>query len=451
MNKNIKTFFKNLSSAEVITLGFAGIIFLGAVLLMLPISSKDGSFTPFLDCLFTSTSAVCVTGLIIYDTFTHWSFFGQLIIISLIQIGGMGVITVALILFLLSGKRISLKQRLIMNDSISGSGTGSIIHFTGFIIKAILMVELCGALLLASRFIPQMGIINGIWAGIFHSISAFCNAGFDLMGQYEQFSSLCLYISDPVVNLTIMALIVVGGIGFIVWKDILKNGFNFRNYKLQSKLVLITTALLLILPAMFFFFYEFNLPQWKEMSIKEKIWASAFQSVTPRTAGFNTVDMTKYSPTSYLITVILMLIGGSPASTAGGFKTTTIAVLILCSISFMKRDESISVFNRRISNDVVNNAVTILFMYIFLLFAGSSIISIVDGLSLPDCVFECASAIATVGLSCGVTAECSEFSRIVLIALMYLGRVGGLTLLFAISRQPENVIVHKPVEDVTIG
>ena len=441
----------SITPAQVITLGFAGIIFLGALLLCLPIATKDGMGANFWDALFTATSATCVTGLVLHDTFSYWSFFGQLIILSLIQIGGMGVVTVAIVIFMLSGKRISLKQRVIMQESISISQNGGILRFTGFILRAMIVMEIVGALILSYRFIPRMGIGEGVWAGIFHSVSAFCNAGFDLMGQFKPYNSLCDYVSDPLVNLVIILLIVIGGIGFLVWDDVFTHKLRFRHYRFQSKIVLLVTVSLIVFPTIFFFLYELSLPQWTGMSPSERFWAALFQAVTPRTAGFNTIDQTALSPQSTLLTILLMLIGGSPASTAGGFKTTTLAVVILCALSFMKRRSGVEVFNRRIAPNVIFNAATLVLFYITAVLFAAFFISIYDELSLSACIFEASSAIATVGLSVGVSAEASLPSRLILMALMYLGRIGGLTFIYAVQRTYRAPLSKKPVDHLTVG
>lgn len=442
---------KNITPAQVITLGFAAIILAGALLLCLPISTRDGMGAPFWDALFTATSATCVTGLILHDTFSYWTFFGQLVIITLIQIGGMGVVTVAITIFVLSGKRIGLKQRVIMQESISLSQNGGIIRFTGFILRGMIIIEAIGAILLAYRFIPRMGVVEGTWAGIFHSISAFCNAGFDLMGQFKPYDSLCYYIADPLVNTVIMLLIIIGGIGFLVWEDICRHKLHFRLYRLQTKLVLVTTFCIILFPALFFFFYEMSLPQWAELSLPEKIWAALFQSVTPRTAGFNTIDQTALSTESSIVTIILMLIGGSPGSTAGGIKTTSFAVMLLCTVSFIRRKGGVEVFDRRLPGSVLPNAVTLVVLYFSGMLLGAMFISIRDGLPLLQCCYETTSAIATVGLSVGISSEASLPSRIVLIALMYLGRLGGLTLLYAMQRNYRAPLSRKPEESVTVG
>ena len=308
---------RKLSSSQIILFGFAGVILIGTLLLMLPFATNSGQSASFWDALFTSTSAVCVTGLIVQDTATYWSAFGQSVILLLIQIGGMGVITIAAAITMASGKKISLMQRSTMQDAISAPQVGGIVRFTGFILKGIFLFELLGALVLMTVFIPEYGV-KGIWLAVFHSISAFCNAGFDLMGTKSPYSSLTSYANHPVVNITIMLLIVIGGIGFLTWQDIRQNGIHIRRYRMQSKVILATTGILLIVPAIYFFFFEFSAEP-----MGKRILLSAFQSVTPRTAGFNTADLTALSETGQTLTIGLMLIGGSPGSTAGGMKTTT--------------------------------------------------------------------------------------------------------------------------------
>ncbi len=436
---------KKLTSFQIIIFGFLGVILLGTFLLMLPVSSRSGHMTPFMDALFTSTSAVCVTGLIVHDTATYWSSFGQFIIIVLIQIGGMGVITVAASFALISGRKISLMQRSTMQEAISAPKVGGIVRLTSFIIKITLLIELLGAVIMAPVFYKDFGM-KGIWMAFFTSISAFCNAGFDLMGVKEHFSSLTYYMAQPVINITIMLLIIIGGIGFLTWDDIRSNGFHVHKYRMQSKVILWTTALLLILPAIYFFFYEFG-----SLTFKDRIFSSLFQAVTPRTAGFNTVDLTSMSETGQSITIALMLIGGSPGSTAGGMKTTTIAVLFATAISTFRRKEYASYFGRRIDDDVIKNAATILLMYITLCFTGALIISMTEGYPMLTCLFESASAVGTVGLTLGITPSLHLLSRIILILLMFFGRVGGLTLIFAALSGTQKNVSKLPREKITVG
>ena len=436
---------RRLTSSQIILFGFAAVILVGAVLLMLPVSSAAGTATPPLDCLFTSTSAVCVTGLVVYDTASHWSAFGQAVILLLIQIGGMGVITVAIAITMASGKKISLMQRSTMQDAISAHQVGGIVRFTGFILRGIFLFELLGALALMTVFIPEFGT-GGIWLAVFHSVSAFCNAGFDLMGTRARFSSLTAYAEHPVVNITVMALIIIGGIGFLTWQDIRHNGIHLGRYRMQSKVILVVSGILIVLPAVYFFFCEFaGLP------FAQRFWGSLFQAVTPRTAGFNTLDLTSLSETGKMVTCLLMLTGGSPGSTAGGMKTTTLAVLVACAAAIFRKRENGQFFGRRITDETVKNAVTVFLMYITLFLAGGMIISRAENLPLLTCLFESASAVGTVGLTLGITPGLGMVSRVVLICLMFFGRVGGLTLIFATLPANKNTLSKLPLEKITVG
>ena len=436
---------RKLSSSQIILFGFAGAILVGTLLLLLPFATNSGQSASFWDALFTSTSAVCVTGLIVQDTATYWSAFGQSVILLLIQIGGMGVITVAAAIAMASGKKISLMQRSTMQDAISAPQVGGIVRFTGFILKGIFLFELLGALVLMTVFIPEYGL-KGIWLAVFHSISAFCNAGFDLMGTKSPYSSLTSYADHPVVNITIMLLIVIGGIGFLTWQDIRQNGIHIRRYRMQSKVILSTTGILLAIPALYFFCFEFSAEP-----MGRRIFLSLFQSVTPRTAGFNTADLTALSETGQTLTIGLMLIGGSPGSTAGGMKTTTAAVLIACAIAIFRRRENGHFFGRRISDETVKNAVTVFLMYISLFLLGGMIISRVENLPMLTCLFETASAIGTVGLTLGITPGLHLASKLILISLMFLGRIGGLTLIFATLSANKNTLSKLPLEKITVG
>lgn len=434
-----------LTTSQSIILGFFSMILLGTFLLMLPFSSRAGVATPFSDALFTATSAVCVTGLVVYDTAAYWSVFGQTVIIILIQIGGMGVITVAASFALISGRRISLMQRSTMQEAISAPKVGGIVRLTSFIIRISLLIELLGAVAMAPVFCRDFGP-KGLWMALFHSISAFCNAGFDLMGTSAPFSSLTGYAADPVINVIVMLLIVIGGIGFLTWDDIRAHKLHVHQYRMQSKVILCTTAILLLFPALYFFFFEFP-----SLAPGERVLASLFQSVTTRTAGFNTADLTALSEPGRYIMIALMLIGGSPGSTAGGMKTTTIAVLFASAISTFFRKEYAHFFGRRIDDGVIKNAATILLMYLSLFFFGGLAISIIEGAPMLDCLFETASAVGTVGLTLGLTSHLGLVSRGILIVLMFFGRVGGLTLIFAaLSGTAKNVSKY-PQEKITVG
>ncbi len=437
---------KQLSSSQIIILGFAAVIMLGCFLLMLPFSVQHGAGTSFTDALFTATSAVCVTGLIVQDTATYWSPFGQAVILALIQIGGMGVVTIAIAVYTFSGRQISLKQRSTMQEGISAHQVGGIVRLTSFIIKMTVLFELTGALLMAPTFCRTVGLGKGIWYAVFHSISAFCNAGFDLMGIKTPYSSLTAYVCSPMINLTVMALIIIGGIGFLTWDDVYKNRFHIRKYRMQSKVILSVSALLILFPALYFFFFEFG-----DMPLAKRIWSSLFQAVTPRTAGFNTADLTKISETGIALIILLMLTGGSPGSTAGGMKTTTFAVLLSTTFSVFRRKDFTHFFGRRIDNDTVRNTAAILVMYTVLFLAGGCVISRAEGLPLQTCLFETASAIGTVGLTLGITPGLGLLSQIILILLMYIGRVGGLTLIFSAFSGSQKSMAKLPQEKITVG
>lgn len=440
-----------MSPARLIIFGFLLQILAGSLLLSLPIATQSGERASYLDALFTATSATCVTGLVVQDTATYWSGFGQTVILLLIQIGGMGVVTMAVAIAIFSGRKLGLKQRWVMQEAISAPQVGGIINVTGFILKMAFAIEAIGALLLSFRFCPEFGFWKGIWYSVFHSISAFCNAGFDLMGVKSQYSSLMDYTADPLINLPICLLIVLGGLGFLTWQDISKNGLHFKRYRLQTKLVLVSTAVLLLLPFLYFLFYEFRLPQWQGLSLAERIWGAVFQAVTPRTAGFNTLDLTQMSEPGLVIMIALMLTGGSPGSTAGGFKNTTLLVLILSALAVFRRRRSAHCFGRRIQEQALQSASAIFMLYLMLFITGSILICCIDSVPLMSCLFEAGSAIGTVGLSLVGTASFSAPSRLILIFLMYFGRVGGLTMIYALTAATNPFASQFPQEQVTVG
>ena len=437
---------RRLSSFKIIILGFAGVILLGALLLMLPISTTGGNVTPFNETLFTATSAVCVTGLVVRDTGSYWSTFGQTVILALIQIGGLGVVTVAASFALLSGRKISLMQRSTMQDAISAPKVGGIVRLTRFILRGTFLIELLGALAMLPVFCRDYGW-RGIWMAVFHSVSAFCNAGFDILGTGNNlYPSLTSYAGSPIINITIMLLIVTGGIGFLTWDDICENKLHFRHYRMQSKVILVTTAFLLVLPAIFFFFVDFS-----SLPIGKRVLASFFQSVTPRTAGFNTVILSDMTGASQAVMIFLMMIGGSPGSTAGGMKTTTLAVLVANAAATFRQRESAQFFGRRIECGVVKTAATVVTMYLALFFGGAIFISVYENLPLSSCLYETASAVGTVGLTLGITPQLHIPSQMVLIMLMYLGRVGGLTLIYAALSGKRAGTAKLPLDRIAVG
>ena len=435
---------KHLTSFQLIILGFAGVILLGTILLMFPIATLENVPTPFSEALFTATSAVCVTGLVVKDTGSYWSVFGQTVILVLIQIGGLGVVTVAAAVSLLSGKRISLMQRSTIQDAISAPKVGGIVRLTRFILKGTFLIETVGAMLLLPVFLSDYGL-KGVWMAVFHSVSAFCNAGFDILGTTENtFPSLMRYSGNAIVNVVIMLLIIIGGIGFLTWDDIYMNKMNFKRYRMQSKIILVTTACLIFLPAVFFF-------DLKNLSAGERLLAATFQSVTTRTAGFNTINISEMSEASSAVMILLMLIGGSPGSTAGGMKTTTFTVLLLNAIATFRSQENAGAFGRRLEYHAIKNAATISMLYFTLFFCGGLAISIYEDIPLLDCLYEAASAVGTVGLTLGITPKLHVFSQVVLIILMYLGRVGGLTLIYAVFSGRNRGNARLPLEKITVG
>ena len=437
---------KHMTSFQLIIMGFAGVILLGTVLLMLPFSSAEKVITPFHEALFTATSAVCVTGLVVKDTGSYWSLAGQTIILALIQTGGLGVVTVAASVSLLSGKKISLMQRSTMQNAISAPKVGGIVRLTRFILRGTFLIEAAGTVLLLPVFMGDYGK-KGIWMSVFHSISAFCNAGFDILGtDSSMFPSLTGYSGNILINLVIMLLIITGGIGFLTWDDIYTNKLNFKRYRMQSKIILMTTACLILFPTVFFYICDLT-----KLPMEKRLLAATFQSVTTRTAGFNTINISEMSEASKAVMILLMLIGGSPGSTAGGMKTTTFSVLILNAIATFRSQENAGAFGRRLEYHVIKNAATIAMLYFALIFGGGIAISVYEGLPLLDCLYEAASAVGTVGLTLGITPELHVFSQVVLIILMYLGRVGGLTLIYAVFSGRNKGNAKLPLEKITVG
>ncbi len=440
----------HLTQTQFIAYGFIGVILTGTLLLMLPVSSKSGTVSPFLNCLFTATSASCVTGLIVYDTWTHWSVFGQLVIITLIQIGGLGFITIGVFLSMVLRRKIGLKERGLMQESVNTLQIGGMVRLAKKIIIGTVLFEGTGALILALRFIPEHGIIKGTYYGIFHAISAFCNAGFDLMGWQGEYSSLVNFYDDWVVNLVIMSLIVIGGIGFVVWDDVSRKGLKVHKYMLHTKIVLLTTFVLVFGSAWLFYRFEQN-NLLVGMNTSGKILTSLFSSVTARTAGFNTTDTASLTDASKLLTVILMFIGGSPGSTAGGVKTTTIIVMYLYLWSTIQRTYGANAFGRRLEDDAIKRASTIFIINLTLALAASVYIMASQQLPMSDVLFETFSAIGTVGMTTGITRALTPMSRLTIIFLMYCGRVGSLSFALSFTQHKRVAHVQQPVERITIG
>lgn len=441
---------RKFSYTQLIVLSFLGVMLVGAFILCLPISSAAREWTDPLDAFFTATSATCITGLAVLDTYTHWSLFGQIVILLLIQIGGLGFMTIMTLFAFITHRRISLHQRKMLMQSAGNYQLDGVMSLIKKILIGTGIFEGAGALLLAFRFIPLMGFWEGLYNAIFHSVSAFCNAGFDLMGKYGQFSSLTTFRDDPYVQIIIMSLIVIGGVGFFVWSDLLKCKFHMKKYTLHTKIVLTTTVFLLVTGALGFFFLEkdasmADLPLW------ERILASVFQSVTTRTAGFNTVDQMALSEGGSMLSIVLMLIGGSPGSTAGGMKTTTTLIVFLNIIATMRNRDDIHVFKKRIHDETVKQAAAIAGIYMILAIAVSAIIVAYEPVDLEHVLFEVSSAIGTVGITMGITTMLSSFSHILLMVLMFVGRVGGLTFALAFSTESMVADIQRPRERVLVG
>ncbi len=438
------------SEVQYIAGGFFIIILVGAILLTFPFASRSGEWTNFLDSLFTATSATCVTGLVVVDTFQNWTIFGQLIILTLIQIGGMGFITIGVAFSMLLHKRIGLRQRDLMKESVNALELGGIVRLSKKIIFGTFIIEGIGAIVLSIRFIPEFGILKGIYYSIFHSISAFCNAGFDLMGSSEAYTSFTKYVGDPLVNITLVLLIVIGGLGFVVWNDLMNKKLNWKRYSLHTKLVLTMTVFLIVVGAFFLYVFEIN-NTIEDYDGPTKVFASVFGSVTARTAGFNTVDTGALTSAGKFITVILMFIGGSPGSTAGGIKTTTIAIIILYIISNLRGDNGCNVYGRKIGDEIIKKACIVFCINLMLGLIAILVIIATNPIGFEDVVFEVYSAISTVGMTTGITRDLNTVGRIVIIIMMYCGRVGSMTFVLSFMHRTTTVPVRLPEEKVIIG
>lgn len=443
--------FADISPMKVILFGYCFIILIGALLLIMPFASQDGKYTDFLTAIFTATSATCVTGLIVVNTYSHWSFFGQLIILCLIQIGGIGFMTFCIAAISLTKKKIGYISRSLMQNSISAPQLAGIVRMTKFVIYGTLLVEGSGALFLSNFYIPRYGLSKGIWYSIFHSISAFCNAGFDLMGEKTEFISFTAQVGNLYVNLILMLLIIVGGLGFFVWQDLLESKLHFSRMHLHTKLVIFLSSILVIGGAVLLYTSEKGGAEFQMLNFSERIIASFFQSVSARTAGFNTIDIGSMTQTGQFLIICLMFIGGSPGSTAGGIKTTTFAVLTLSVLTTFRHRKSIEVFGRRMEEGITRLASCVFMIYLFLVCFAAMVISRIEGIPLLSALFESVSAIATVGLTTGITPILGNTSLILLIVLMIIGRAGSLTMLLAFSSRKNPAVSTLPLEKIQIG
>ncbi len=438
------------STTRLIASGFALIILTGALLLTLPIANRSGHGN-LLNSLFTATSATCVTGLVVVDTYQNWTLFGQLVILCMIQVGGLGFMTIGAYISVLLKKRIGLQEREQLVESVNTLEIAGVVRLVKKIVQGALCIEGLGAVLLSCRFIPRFGVARGIYFSIFHAISAFCNGGFDLMGVNEKYASLVAFEGDIVVNLVVVTLILVGGIGFIVWDDVVRNKWHFRKYLLHSKIVITTTLVLTIAGTLLFLVTE-NQAAFAGMSPSEKFLGALFSAVTPRTAGFNTVDTAALSNSGKLITMVMMFIGGSPGSTAGGVKTTSMVVLLFYAVAMVLNREDINLFGRRLTNEVVKKANAVVIINASLSFVATVIIMTLQPLlNFEDVLFEVLSAIGTAGMTVGITRELNIISRVIIIVLMYCGRLGSLSFALVFAQKKSALAVRQPQEKIIVG
>lgn len=439
-----------LEPSQVLALGFAAAIFLGTLLLALPGATADGTGTGLLNALFTATSAVCVTGLVVVDTGTYWSVFGKTIILLLIQIGGLGFMTFATMVFTALGKRISLRERLIIQEQQNQFTLQGVVRLTRYIILGTILIEAIGAVLLSIRFVPQFGPVRGFAYGVFHSVSAFCNAGFDIIGGYR---SLTPYVNDYLVSGVVIILLVIGGLGFSVISEITR-GRKFRRYSLHTKLTLLITAVLLGLGTVLTFILEYSNPATLgDLTLGGKVLASVFHSATPRTAGFNTLPVHELTNATRFINIIFMFIGGSSGSTAGGIKTTTAGILAMTVVSVIMGREDTEVFKRRISKEKVYRALSIIIISLFIVITATVVLTITESVGFTEVLFEAVSAFGTVGLTMGITQHLTPVGKAMIIATMFAGRVGPLTLAYAFAKRQRGrkVKLRYPEEKILVG
>lgn len=441
---------QGLTPPRVLVIGFATVILLGALILTLPYATVDGQGLNFLNALFTATSAVCVTGLIVVDTGTTFTLLGQLVILSLIQIGGLGFMTFATFFAILLGRKVTLKERILLQEALNQSSLEGVVRLAKYVLQVTFVIEAVGALILAIRWSFDMSWPKAVYYGIFHAVSAFNNAGFDLFGEY---SSITRYVGDPVVNLTIAFLIIFGGLGFTVLSDLYSH--KGKKMMLHTKMVLTMTGILVLVGAILIFLVELsNSKTLGSLDPMTKILASFFQSVTARTAGYNTLDMTGLRSTTLLVLIILMFIGASPGSTGGGIKTTTFASVTLYVASLFRGESNVTFKERSIAQDVIQKAVAVIFMSFVLVLFVTGILTLTEKADFLILLFEATSAFATVGLTVGLTPTLTNIGKIAIIFTMFAGRIGPLTLVFALSHKrngPQQNQIKYPEEKIMIG
>ena len=449
MHKRLYSKINKLNGIQIVILGIIAINIIGAIILTLPVSSKSGEGTNFLDALFTSASAVCVNGLVINDTGTHWSTFGQIVLIILSEIGGLGIMSFTIFIAILLGKKITLKDRLTLQNSMNTFSIQGLVKMIKYIMYVAFSVQFFGILLLSTQFVPEFGIKKGMFYSLFHSVSAFCNVGMDLFGDFK---SLTEYYSNPVIIITISILVIIGGLGFTVLIE-LYNYREIKNISVHTKMVLFISTILIILGALFIFILEYNNPKTLgDMSIFDKILNSIFASITPRTAGFNTISTEGMTKAGKIVTIMLMFIGGSPGSTAGGLKTSTFGIIVFTIISVIRGRDDTEAFGRRFSKEVVYKSFSLLIIGIMLVIAATMLLSITEyDETFISILYEATSAIGTAGLSTGVTQRLSGIGKVIIIVMMYIGRIGPFTLAFALTNNKKKTGIRYPEGRILIG
>lgn len=443
---------KKSNATRVLFVFFFVMVLIGTLLLMLPISSRSGESCDFLTALFTAAAAACVTGLTPLDTFTQWSGFGQVVLLSLVQVGGLGYMAFVSIAYFVLRRKIGLRERLILQQSLALNELSGVVRLVRLMLTGTFIIEGLGALILTLRFWVEYPFKKALWMGVFHSVSSYCNAGLDIMGFIEPGGSLRPYVNDPVVLLTVAILMTIGGLGFFVWNDILMHR-HFRQFSVHTKLSLTVTGVLILGGTLIYLALEWNNPEtFGNMSIGEKLLAAFFTSVSTRTAGFYVVDQASLTESSVVVSLLLMFVGGSSGSTAGGIKTVSIAILLLQAVAVLRNHKEVVVFGRRISQSQINNALSISLLVFLLGVGGGVVIAATGGVPMRYAIFEAMSAISTAGLGAGITNDLNVFSKLLLIVYMFFGRVGIMTISFAfMTKTPPDNVIHRPEARVLIG
>lgn len=448
----IRSFLSNMSFTQILVFGYTMVILVSAVLLMLPISSRERAFTALNDCIFTTTSALSGTGLTLFDTYTYWSLFGQIVILIVIQIGGIGFMSMAIFALSYTGRKIGLKQRFTMRESVAGISGGGVVKMTRFILKGTIYCETAGAIALSVFFIPKIGVGKGIYFAIFHSISAFCTAGIDIMGYFEPGSSIITAADSWLLNITLIILLTIGGIGYITWGDVVEHKWHFKKYRLQSKIVIMVTILFYILGIAEMILVEWNAPSLSSADgAGQKLLMSSMLVTSGRDAGFAPLNVALLKESTLLMIICFMFIGGAPGSTACGIKTTTFAVMVLTIASVFRRKKSVECFGRRFENTIIKDASCVTTLYLLVVIISSIVISAIENMNILPVMFEVVSAISSCGLSMGITTKLSDISCALITIIMFFGRIGGLSFIMSLSNNVKPSKVQLPEEKIIVG